>query len=50
MTKIMDPFVEAGHQPDQKGHYCVRCGDPMIDIYEDAAYGPVRKCIEKSCD
>jgi len=42
-------YYDAGHElDDPKGRgpvRCVNCGAQAIDLFEDAAYGDVRKCI-----
>lgn len=42
-------YYGAGHElDDPKGRgpvRCVNCGAQAIDLFEDAAYGDVRKCI-----
>ncbi len=34
-----------GHHLDSAHGKCIRCGEPAINLYEDAMYGPVRECI-----
>lgn len=36
--------AEKGHELDSGHGKCIHCGADAIDLYEDAAYGPVRSC------
>lgn len=35
---------EKGHRLNTAHGHCRFCGEPAINLYEDAAYGPVRDC------
>jgi hypothetical protein len=37
--------TEVGHRLDSAHGKCVRCEADAIDLYEDAAYGDVRRCV-----
>ncbi|SLK03667.1 hypothetical protein SAMN06295987_104275 [Novosphingobium mathurense] len=39
-------YGEKGHELDSAHGKCIRCGCPAINLYEDAAYGPIRDCKE----
>jgi len=48
-SALLKMYYDAGHElddPPGKGPVeCVKCGAQAIDLFEDAAYGPIRKCV-----
>lgn len=42
--------AEKGHVLTTASGNCTKCGTAAIDLYEDAAYGPVRDCTAPTTD
>lgn len=37
-------YADLGHWFDKAHGKCVNCGTPAINLYEDGAYGDIRRC------